>query len=317
MEKRTLVASILLSLFTVGLAQEWGYAPLIGPNEWSSISTSYAECANGMMQSPINILTADVSGDEGSGLLLLNSDKQRDGTLSNDGHTVEFQAGVNSMAIDQPILTLVHHTDDPFFSGRELGDRYYLNSLGFHWGSSNSQGVEHYINGVGGVGEVQFIYYNSKYDDFLNASSQSDGLTILAFRLQICTSSDFSTIFGATNEYLDMLSGNGSRVTNIIWSLSDLHECRLSISGVCKDRFYVYYGSLTTPPCYQSALWWVSEETRCVTNEQLQILRQQRVSNGGELLVNNYRPVQDVNGRRIVEIGTSGAPSSISQVSVV
>ena len=317
MEKRTLIAFIVLTLSTVGLAQEWGYDSPIGPNEWSSLSSSYVECGNGMMQSPINILSADVLSDEGIGLLLLNSDKLRNGTLSNDGHTVEFQAGTNSDLTEQPILALVHEASDAFFSGRELGDRYYLNSLDFHWGSSDSQGSEHYLNNVGGVGEVHFNYYNSKYDNYQDALNKDDGLTIIAFLLQLCAMSDFSTIFGTNNEYLEMLSANGSRVTGISWSLADLHECSELFSGVCKDKFYVYFGSLTTPPCYQSALWWVSEQTRCVTNEQLQILREQRVSVGGELLVNNYRPVQDLNGRTIIEVGSNAVPTGISQVSNV
>ena len=318
MEKRILTASILLILPMMGLAQDWGYEPPIGPDEWSNISTSYAECGNGMMQSPIAIVSANALDDEVSGLIILNSAIQRNGTLANNGYTVEFQAGETSDDLtNQPTIAIAHAANDPFFSGRILGDNYYLYSLKFHWGSSDSQGAEHRINGDGGVGEVHFIYYNTKYNNFLNAMSQNDGLTIVAFRLQICANSDFSTIFGANNEHLDKLSVNGSSVTGIPWSLSDLHECSMLFSGVCNDLFYVYFGSLTYPPCSQSVIWWVAKEMRCVTSAQLQILRQQRVSEGGQILVSNYRPLQDLNGRTIIQTGNknNGTPASIPQVS--
>ncbi|KAI6650508.1 Alpha carbonic anhydrase 5 [Oopsacas minuta] len=292
-------------------AQEWGYEPPIGPSEWPSISPSYSECGEGTMQSPVDIITDTVvMSEEGTGLFLLHNDMMRNGTLVNDGHTVEFQAD-DPTNTNAPTIALVHNGDDPFFTGRTLGDRYHLNSLDFHWGSTDSQGSEHFINSEGTVGEVHFNYFNSEYTNFTTAAQQSDGLTIIALRLRVCANSDFNTVFGTDNEYLETLS-NDESVSGINWRLSDLHECESIIVGVCNDKFYVYHGSLTIPPCYQSALWWVSAQSRCITRQQLDLLRMQRVSTDGAILVNNYRPLQDVDGRTIQQTGLNSA-SSLSQ----
>lgn len=307
MGRRVLVTILVFVLCGASRAQEWGYESPIGPNDWSGISSVYSECGDGTMQSPINILTDDSTVDDISGLFFFQTNSSRTGTLANDGHTVTFVAE-NPNDLAAPSINIV--SENAFFSGRMTGDLYHLNNVDFHWGSTDAQGSEHSINGMRTAGEVHFIYFNREYNTFENASGQSDGLIIIALRLDVCAYSDFDTIFGSNNEHLSMLSDNSSSIaTGINWRLDDLHECEDFRFGVCREPFYVYFGSLTTPACEQSVLWWVSADNLCITSQQLDLLRSQRVSVDGPLLVNNFRPLQGANGRGVLLTGESSQVS--------
>ena len=308
MERHVLITILVLVLYETSRAQEWGYYSPIGPDDWSNILPDYFECGNGTMQSPINILPADSTVDDISGFFFFQTDSIRTGTLANDGHTVTFVPD-DPTDINAPSINLAHDDDNTFFSGRMTGVLYHLNNVDFHWGSTDAQGSEHSINGTRTAGEVHFIYFNMEYNTFENAIEQSDGLIIIALRLDVCANSDFDTIFGPNNEYLGMLSDNSSSSRGINWRLDDLHECQNFRFGVCREQFYVYYGSLTTPGCEQSVLWWVSADNRCITRQQLELLRTQRVSMNGPLLVNNFRPLQDTNGRQVLLTGESSQVS--------
>ncbi len=55
--------------------------------------------------------------------------------------------------------------------------------------------------------------------------------------------------------------------------------------------YYNYSGSLTTPPCSEVVNWYVLKNT--ITASATQITEFQAI------LHDNYRPVQDINGRTI------------------
>lgn len=307
MNKYFVFSTSLLALFvSIGKAQEWSYSPPTGPADWPDISPSYSECGAGRSQSPINIVIANTVQNEGSGLLFFNNDNARTGTLSNNGHFVEFEADDLEVrpGNNPPLISIVHDVNDPFFGGRVVGDHYSVFQIHFHWGSISSQGAEHYIEGLGGLGEVHIIYFNQKYQNFSHAENQNDGVLILAFHLKICSNSAFSGLFGNNNQHLEMIRVNGNRESGISWRFADIYNCATDFV-FCIERFYVYNGSLTTPPCSQSVLWWVSDQQLCITDDQLEMLRLQRVSANGASLSNNYRPLQELNGRTIVRLGNA------------
>jgi carbonic anhydrase len=65
--------------------------------------------------------------------------------------------------------------------------------------------------------------------------------------------------------------------------------------------FYRYRGSLTTPPCYESVQWTVFRQPLTISADQLEAFRTLLYENTSttpaELLENNYRPTQPLNGR--------------------
>lgn len=57
------------------------------------------------------------------------------------------------------------------------------------------------------------------------------------------------------------------------------------------EEYYTYSGSLTTPPCSEIVTWHVMEEALEASAEQ--------IAEFAEILHNNYRPIQALNGRTI------------------
>lgn len=58
-------------------------------------------------------------------------------------------------------------------------------------------------------------------------------------------------------------------------------------------KYYHYDGSLTTPPCSEIVDWYVLQEPITASEEQLEQMK--------EILHGNYRPVQDLNDRKVVK----------------
>ncbi|XP_017488535.1 PREDICTED: putative carbonic anhydrase 3 [Rhagoletis zephyria] len=66
--------------------------------------------------------------------------------------------------------------------------------------------------------------------------------------------------------------------------------------------FYSYGGSLTEPPCYQGAEWFLFPEPLAISERQLNEFRQLLSKDGKTRILRNSRPVQDINCTRIVNL---------------
>lgn len=62
--------------------------------------------------------------------------------------------------------------------------------------------------------------------------------------------------------------------------------------------FISYAGSLTTPPCYETVTWMVATEPLDLSQTEIGAFRNLRDSSGAQM-VNNYRPLQRRNGRKL------------------
>ncbi|KAK3602221.1 hypothetical protein CHS0354_039968 [Potamilus streckersoni] len=69
------------------------------------------------------------------------------------------------------------------------------------------------------------------------------------------------------------------------------------------DGFCHYYGSLTTPPCYESVNWFIFYETIEISRRQLNAFRHSVYPNIGSEPIRyfseHFRPPQPLNGRKI------------------
>ena len=64
------------------------------------------------------------------------------------------------------------------------------------------------------------------------------------------------------------------------------------------SHFYRYDGSLTTPGCYESVTWTVFHQPLAISEGQMSFFRSLKFKDGNPM-VNNFRPVQPLNGRKI------------------
>ncbi len=70
-------------------------------------------------------------------------------------------------------------------------------------------------------------------------------------------------------------------------------------------RFFRYNGSLTSPPCNEVVVWTVFKDREYISEQQMAKLRDARNSEDRRRqLENNYRPVQSINGRSVLDVDT-------------
>ncbi|KAK3736295.1 hypothetical protein QZH41_020757 [Actinostola sp. cb2023] len=117
------------------------------------------------------------------------------------------------------------------------------------------------------------------------------GVNQLAFGFLLCAGC-LQAIFAGSFDY-SSLSGKAKTVYNLTQThrLSDLLPVNTS-------HFYRYDGSLTTPHCNQVVTWTIFKNAASISTAQLALLRGLK-ENNVTAIVNNYRPVQDLNGRTI------------------
>jgi len=162
--------------------------------------------------------------------------------------------------------------------------------LHFHWGSDDSIGSEHTVNGKSYPGELHLVHYNSKYGDYKSALKHSDGLAVLGVLFQP------SIVYnGALHPILKHLSTVNYATGSVIIPES-VNFFQLLPFG--RRKFYRYQGSLTTPPCSEIVTWTVFRYPLLLTSSQLAQFRQLTDDNG-DPLVNNDRPVQPLNNRQV------------------
>ena len=69
-----------------------------------------------------------------------------------------------------------------------------------------------------------------------------------------------------------------------------------------RTGFYSYGGSLTEPPCYEGAEWFLFPEPLAISERQLNEFRQILSTDSNTRIWCNARPVQNVNTTRVVNL---------------
>ncbi|XP_062606059.1 uncharacterized protein LOC134267868 [Saccostrea cucullata] len=260
----------------------WTYGETNGPAEWRN---SYPICGLNS-QSPINLPdTGDMTFDPSlkpfqiSGFSNPQDYKLK---INNNGHTVQVSVEEGNLTVE----------------GGGLPGRYKTAQFHFHWGRDNTQGSEHQNRGTLYPMELHVVNYNEKYGNLSNAASQEgDGLAVLGFFFVPNGNTDNSALTTLLNKFNDVKTkGAESELTGFNIDLM------LPFSSGNADRFYRYSGSLTTPPCYESVVWTMFESTIPISDSQLamfRMLQEDDTPNSGNVIVDNFRPVQALNGRQV------------------
>ncbi|XP_052902164.1 carbonic anhydrase 2-like [Anopheles moucheti] len=256
------------------------------PDRWAETDP---DCG-GMRQSPIDIVRSDAtlpSLDHAAPLVLEGSTRKPVSiNVTNNGHTAQYTFQW-STEIERPILV-----GGPL----PLGAPYVLEQMHFHWGADNGRGSEHTFDGMAYPAEVHFVFFKREYGTFEQALGHEDGLTVLGVLYEI--GGDKVKPGAKWARPLPKIRPAGSTITledREVFSLS-------SVAGGTWLRYYSYAGSLTTPPCSESVTWIVRDGAAPIAQKDLDELRNLRDSND-KPLVDNFRPVQPLNGRTVVRYG--------------
>ncbi|CAH2324149.1 carbonic anhydrase 7 [Pelobates cultripes] len=253
----------------------WGYGEDDGPSEWHR----YFPIAQGNRQSPINIIANQAVFNPSLNPLVLSYDHCTSINISNNGHSVmvEFDDLDNQTVI----------------SGGPLNDSYRLKQFHFHWGT-HGQGSEHTVDGKSYPCELHLVHWNARaYPTFEEAAAASDGLAVIGIFLD--TGGQHPGLSRLTDAlYMVKFKGTKAQFDNFN------PKCLLPSSL----EYWTYPGSLTTPPLNESVIWIVLKEPIKVSEKQMDRFRKTLLFSGEEederiQMVNNFRPPQPLNGRKV------------------
>ena len=255
---------------------EWSYE---NTSEWDK---KWKKCA-GMHQSPLNIidfeaatLTSHVT------LSFPNFSTPVQADLTNNGRTAKLTPSSGASAS---------------VTGNRLyiNNHYKLEEVHFHWDS------EHKINGKSASMEVHLVNYNSKYTSFEAAKTELDGVLVLAVLVDVSTNVSLNSFWNNfTNSLVDV------RDPGLSTTLKNLKF--INFLPVGKDAFYLYKGSFTTPPCFETVTWVVFKEHLLMPQEYLVRFKDLRTNDGNGNLVrlaSNNRAVQALNSRTVLKTFSS------------
>ncbi|XP_012287196.1 putative carbonic anhydrase 3 isoform X2 [Orussus abietinus] len=240
----------------------WSYWGENGPADWPGL------CAKGEKQSPINIIPDDTIKSDIGPLKFIRYDFAYYGKVVNTGHSVQIT--LNSI----PILLM----------GGGLKSTYVLEQMHLHWGA------EHTVDGTRDAMELHLVHYDKKYDNVSAAAEHDKGLAVVAvlFEQGPEDHGNLTTILKAAESTSNAIGVPVKTQTKIV---------PLLLLPKDHTTYYRYDGSLTTPGCQESVVWFVLTEKQSVSDFQLKVLRNLQVNN--DTLSHNFRPAQKLGSRKV------------------
>ncbi|TRZ02623.1 hypothetical protein DNTS_018262, partial [Danionella cerebrum] len=233
--------------------------------------------ANGVRQSPIDIVSKAAKFDGELKPLCLKYDGCSSLEILNNGHS--FQ------------VTYADDTDCSTLTGGPVSGTYRLKQFHFHWGAADNKGSEHTVDGKCYAAELHLVHWNTKYPSFGDATSKPDGLAVVGVFLEVGKENpQLQRILDA----FEVIQSKGKQS-----SFSQFNP-RVLIPK-CLD-YWTYLGSLTTPPLLESVTWIVCKHTISISPAQMKKFRTLLFTADGEqpcCMVNNYRPPQPLQGREV------------------
>lgn len=256
------------------MAHGWGYGADNGPAKWHETFP----IANGPRQSPIDIVTGEVQHGPKLRPLTLRYDPSASLDIINNGHSVQ--------------VTFLDEEDTSTLKEGPITGTYRLKQFHFHWGSSDDKGSEHTVDGKMYPAELHLVHWNTKYPNFGEAASKSDGLAVVGVFLEIGNENpQLQKVLDA----LQAVNGKGTQT-----SFADFDPTLLLPNTL---DYWTYNGSLTTPPLLESVTWIVCKQSISVSSSQMEKFRALLFSGEGEPechMVDNYRPPQPLKDRKVL-----------------
>ncbi|XP_029351570.1 receptor-type tyrosine-protein phosphatase zeta-like [Echeneis naucrates] len=225
---------------------DWSYSGTLNQRSWGK---KYPSC-NNARQSPVDIdETFTQVRLQYQNLQLEGWDQQtaESSTIHNNGKTVAINV-----------------EGEFFVSGGGLSSRFRVSRINFHWGRCNatSDGSEHSLNGMKYPLEMQIYSYDpddfQSLDDAIMDGGRVAAMAVL-FEISLDDNENFSPVVDAVNT-VNRFGKSGSLEAFTLRSLLPNNT----------DKYYIYNGSLTAPPCSEVVEWVVFKQSVAISEAQLE-----------------------------------------------
>ncbi|XP_071357910.1 receptor-type tyrosine-protein phosphatase zeta isoform X3 [Trachinotus anak] len=225
---------------------DWSYSGTLNQRNWGK---KYSSC-NSARQSPVDI-------DE-----MFTQVRLQFQNLQLEGWD---QLTAESSTIHNNGKTVAINVEGEFFvSGGGLSSRFRVSKITFHWGRCNatSEGSEHSLNGMKYPLEMQIYCYDpNDFQSLDDAIKEGGRVAILAvlFEISLDDNENFSPVVDAVNT-VSRFGKSGSLEAFTLLSLLPNNT----------DKYYIYNGSLTAPPCSETVEWVVYKQPVAISETQLE-----------------------------------------------
>lgn len=276
---------------TGGATPIWMYKGDQGPDYWPGV------CTTGKRQSPINIERTKIQKViDYEPLVLVNYDRApKKIAILNNGFTAKLTFDNSETGWSAKI------------QGGGLPGTYQFEYLDFHWGSKLGQGSEHTLDGISYPMEMQLVHFNTKYGDSMTTALEKsrnwyDTLAFVAVWFQL--RSEDNPKLEPIIKTLEFIQTDGLKFQTPLFPLMDLLPENT-------EHYFRYNGSMTRPTCNEVVLWTVFRESVDISIVQLKKFRQLTFGNKRvKRILDNFRPINDLNNRPVYEIDTYGVGST-------
>ncbi|XP_053989539.1 carbonic anhydrase 1-like [Hylaeus volcanicus] len=261
--RRSCIIVTVIGLYVVTASEDWAYWGIHGPPHWPGL------CATGKKQSPINIMSEETIKADLGALKFIRYDFAATGEITNNGHAVQISLYGVSIHLE----------------GGDLPSRYTLDQMHFHWPA------EHTVDETRDALELHFVHYDNKYGNASEAAKHENGIAVVATLFELDTQDNFDLM--PIVKAIELVRK---------WAGKSTAMMRFKVIPYLflpKDHttYYRYNGSLTTPECQESVMWFVFTEKLTVSKQQVNMFKSTGTSNG--TLDFNYRPTQAIGDRKV------------------
>ncbi|GAA6105624.1 carbonic anhydrase IV c [Tachysurus ichikawai] len=253
------------------------------PSEWAK---DFLDCG-GQNQSPINIVTQKAKLDPCLTPIIF------------EGYTQTLNVTVQNLG-NTAMLTLPPSLR---IRGGALPATYKAIQLHLHWGVNDGPGSEHTVDGEQYPMELHIVHIKEQYNTLKEAINDTVGVAALAFFYEVSTEENQK--FNRLIQALGKIPYNGNSSTVTEFRLTDILPSLDKLSS-----YYRYSGSLTTPSCYESILWTIFQQPFYISQQQLVNLTKLMWFERGKPMIENFRPVQKLNGRIVYKSTACACTSS-------
>ncbi|OWA53817.1 putative Carbonic anhydrase 2 [Hypsibius exemplaris] len=240
----------------------WGYKDLIDEEPPTAWEKDYPSC-KGTFQSPISINRSVVQLDPTLKPLRFSNYHEHPvdntWTILDNGHSVQFNA--TFPAGKTPTITTDRNNDS-----------FALTQFHFHWGSDDSRGSEHVVDGKRYPLELHLVHQKTT-EDAAAAGKDTTGLAVVAVMFSLAGPKDHPNIF------LNM-------ITEALEQAKPVPD-----KPITRKLSFLNL----------AVLWTIMKPMLKISEKQINIFRHLhgKADDPKDLLEDNFRPIQDVHGRII------------------